>query len=483
MKKTYRLLLIFFYVCLVVGTFFIRPVNDDWTSAAYPRFNFSIADLLPSGAFWRPIENTLGGILAYMPILFPYVNHFLVITLFTLSACISCKIMQICRIKETIREIAFFVILLSPAGMATLFSIDAINQAGATLFGLLSIYAYLKNNGWKRYVYWILCTTVAVFFKESGIAYFIATPLFALALSKPDWKYLLSIKKYGAPFIIGILSACVYLFFRIILNNGEISSVDDDSNYAMHFSIVNIIKNAGLLVGSVFSTIDPLALFCPPRNPLIAAITLLAGLPILILTISALIKELRHNENILKYVLLILAIVCVMSPHLLMGHCGEMHAYSILPLCIISVALIFDSVLATGKIYFISLALYFIAAMGIDTHKFTTMYRCSLLGEIYTTQIDKQSTRIPHNVLIIESQNNNIIVYSVFYSSSPKMSFQQGEYYRWRHHYHYPQKIYYEPLNEAPTDIEIEEYIKSYRQNSIDCVWVINDTIVNVIEL
>lgn len=483
MKKTYRLLLIFFYLFLVIGTFFIRPVDDDWHSAACPRFNFSITDLLPSGAFWRPIENALGGILAYMPMLFPYVNHFLVIILFTLSAWVSCRIMRICCIKETVREFAFFVILLSPAGMATLFSIDAINQAGATLFGLLSIYAYLKNNGWKRYVYWILCATIAVFFKESGIAYFIATPLFALALNKPDWKYLLSIKKWVAPFIIGISSACVYLLLRVILNNGEISSVDDESNYAMHFSIVNIVKNAGLLLGSVLTTIDPLTLFCPPRNLIIAAITFFCGLPILALTFNSLIKEFQHNENILKYAILIIVIVCVMSPHLLMGHCGEMHAYSILPLCIISVALIFDSVVDTGKIYlFISLALYFITAIGIDTHKFTTMYRCSLLGETYATQIDKQSTRIPKNVLIIETKNNNIVVYSVFYSSSPTKSFSRGEYYRWKHHYLYPQKIYYESLSETPTDMEIEEYIKSYHKK-IDCVWLINDDIVNVIEL
>lgn len=486
MKKYQRWLLYACYFVLAIGVFFIRPVYDDWFSAAYPRFDFQLSDLLPSGAFWRPIENGLGGLLASVPTWFPVFNHLLVVVLFSLTAWIARRILRICSVNAVIREVAFFVILLSPAGMATLFSIDAINQAGAAFFGMLSIYAYLRYVGSRRYLYWLLSAVVAVFFKESGIAYFVVAPLVAFAMSKPDWKSLVngkSVKMWVLPVLSGILLAGIYFGVRLALSDGRMPFNENaSSNYAMHLCVVNILKNLGLLLGSVSTTIDTIALFCTPRNPAIVILSFLCGIPLLLLILRSLVKVFCQNEFLLKYLVLAVAIFCVAAPHLLMHHCGEMHAYSILPLFVIVAASLFGDCGVGGKYIGLSLSLYFLAAVGVDFHKYACMYRCGMLGEIIVEQIDEKSENTPANVLILEVEDIDSKGYSVFCSSAAD-SFFRGQYYRWKHRFASPEEIYYESLPSVPSQQEIMQFVDAYRVHSIDCVWVIDGTNVAVIEL
>lgn len=424
--------------------------------------------------------------LASVPTWFPVFNHLLVVVLFSLTAWIARRILRICSVSAVIREVAFFVILLSPAGMATLFSIDAINQAGAAFFGLLSIYAYLRYAVGRWYLYWLLSAVVAVFFKESGIAYFVVAPLFAFAMSKPGWKSLVgweSVKRWGIPVLYGMLLAGIYFGVRLALSDGRMPfNENGSSSYAMHLSVVNILKNMGLLLGSVSTTLDTIALFCTPRNPAIVILSFLCGIPLLLLILRYLVWALRRNDFILKYLVLAVAIFCVAAPHLLIHHCGEMHAYSILPLCAIVAALLFADFGVGGKYIGLSLSLYFLAAVGVDFHKYACMYRSSMLGEIIAEQIDRKSENTPANVLLLEVEDIDSKGYSVFCSSAAD-SFFRGQYYRWKHRFASPEEIYYEILPSVPSQQEIMQFADAYRVHSIDCVWVIEGTNVTVIEL
>lgn len=318
MKKYYPWILGIAFLFLAVGAFFIRPVDDDWFNGACPRFDFQWTDLLPLGSFWRPVEKGLGGFLGSYPLLFPALNHLLVVLFFVLTAWMATLILRRCAVGRGVRQAAFFILLLSPAGMATLFSVDAVNQAGAAFFGLLSVYAYLRHSGSRRYVYWLFCAVVAVFFKESGIAYFLVAPLFAYAVSDPRWRALgnaAETKKWLFPLLAGGAMAVAYLVARMLLSNGEAPfSGNPSSNYAMHLSVVNMLKNLGLLLGSALTTIDSIALFCPPRNWPVVLLSFLCGLPLLVLVLRYLWRGVVRREHSPKYVFLIAIVFCVAHP-------------------------------------------------------------------------------------------------------------------------------------------------------------------------
>lgn len=117
-----------------------------------------------------------------------------------------------------------------------------------------------------------------------------------------------------------------------------------------------------------------------------------------------------------------------------------------------------------------------------DFHKYASMYRCGMLGEIIAEQIDRKSENTPANVLILEVEDIDSKGYSVFCSSAAD-SFFRGQYYRWKHRFASPEEIYCESLPSVPSQQEIMQFADAYRVHSIDCVWVIEGTNVTVIEL
>jgi hypothetical protein len=134
--------IVFLYIVLASIAFIVLPANDDWSSAAYPNFDFTVLNLLPQKAFWRPIENLIGGIIGHWPILFPYLNHFIIVLLFTVNSILVFKLLSKMGVAYSFSIIGAFAALLLPGGMSALFSVDSINQVGSVTFGLLSLYAF-----------------------------------------------------------------------------------------------------------------------------------------------------------------------------------------------------------------------------------------------------------------------------------------------------------------------------------------------------
>lgn len=83
---------------LALGTFFILPNNDDFYCLLAPHKYEDINVFLPNGAFWRPFDALWGIMMGKCVGAFPYLNHLLVLLLYTFCIYGLTKILDDCNI-------------------------------------------------------------------------------------------------------------------------------------------------------------------------------------------------------------------------------------------------------------------------------------------------------------------------------------------------------------------------------------------------
>lgn len=312
-----------FYVCMFV----VYPAHDDWWYAApKPGMNL-IAGLMPEVDFWRPFDRIIEYVLGYAPYLFPYANHFLVLT-GHLALCATLYILLLHLTKNhTCSFIGAVFSCLSPGIVLTLTNPDFINQVWTMVFGVTAAFFFCKG----RRIMWFVFAFLSVLTKENGIVWFIAPVMLNIVYMFVNGEKLLSaIKRNFVYILIGAAGMILYFCVRFYLMGGIVlgGETADKGRYTINLSLLHIIRNYTLIIGGAVTPLDSLALFLKPRNFPMLILTGTASIVFIVFILAGIAGVFRSNRRIFWG--LVLFFVCagyISSPYAVVGHNSEATAY------------------------------------------------------------------------------------------------------------------------------------------------------------
>lgn len=233
-------------------------------------------------------------------------------------------------------------------------------------FGIASVLLYPK---FKAFAF--IMMLLALFSKESGIAWFVVTPFLCLIIDNirkgVKSENLRTYKQLIKPYMISLIIIGGYFFLRIVLrvpNTDEVSG-----NYAAGFGL-NSLVGLGLLFGVSLSSIDTVALFLEHNWFVVITSTVIS-----VFFLSVLIKKLfcLQKYSIVKLIKCLLVTLALTAPHLVMGHPGEMHAFPTLWGIAFSIGIVFRTTKWKKRDKNI-VVLFFICCIFVYFHKGYYMY-------------------------------------------------------------------------------------------------------------
>ena len=457
---------------LCIGAFFILPVYDDFYYLSSPHKSLDMESLLPNGSFWRPIDALWGGIIAGKLVsLFPFLNHLLVILCFAYASYGLIKVLKYCNVGGFSLSLAMSMFMLSPALVATTYSIDATNQALSLAFGIGSLSMYRKH---KPASY--LLMALSLFSKESGIAWFVVTPLLSMVIEHGlhDGKkidkseYMLLIK----PYCISIIAIMAYAALRYSLNIPVETAAGYTDRYTPHIGLNNITSLC-IITGLALTVVDTIALFIE-HNFAVVGITALVS----VITILIIARKSYSKANLSSGLPLIVCILAISSPHMIMSHPSEMHIYPSLWMIALTVGVLTKD--ARWKRGEVAVASLFIACgVLVFMHKGYYMYVNGKIADKRVTSAVSHSKGIPEKVCVLDC-DRQLPAYSVFQIDG-KRCWDSGKGTRLRFDLENPKTVTYHVIDAKA----LRKYIDTYtnKDSTYNALWIVKDNNVEVIDI
>lgn len=457
---------------LCIGAFFILPVYDDFYYLSSPHKSLDMESLLPNGSFWRPIDALWGGIIAGKLVsLFPFPNHLLVILCFAYASYGLIKTLKYCNVGGFSLSLAMSMFMLSPALVATTYSIDATNQTLSLAFGIGSLSLYRKH---KLVSY--LLMTLSLFSKESGIAWFVVTPLLSMVIEHGlhDGKkigkseYMSLIK----PYCISMAAIMAYAALRYSLNIPVETAAGYTDRYTPHIGLNNITSLC-IITGLAVTVVDTIALFIEHNFAVIGITTLVS-----IITILIIAKKSYSKANLSSGLPLIVCILAISSPHIIMSHPSEMHIYPSLWMIALTVGVLTKD--AHWKKGEAAVASLFIACgVLVFMHKGYYMYVNGKIADKRVTSAVAHSKSIPEKVCVLDC-DRQLPAYSVFQIDG-KRCWDSGKGTRLRFDLENPKTVTYHVID---TKV-LRQYIDTYtnKDSTYNALWIVKDNNVEVIDI
>jgi len=435
----------------------ILPTFDDYTSLQSPWW-VQIAD---PGYFFpdsvrRPFDALLGAIVGWKPVLFPTLNHVLIILGHTASAGLVYALCQRLKLGTLAANVATLFFFFSPATLGATLACDGFNQTYAQLWGLLALWCYLKTSG--RGLLWLLCVIMAVLSKENGLAWAVVPPVIGYAFHLSSRREALHHIGYGL-----IVAAAYFIIYGVIYFSG-ILGIEYDEQYT-DTTIISHLKDFLQLIAYTWIPVDYASIVYPPaRNWTIVAMTALASLPFLILLAAR--WRLLKTRSVL---LLVICFLILTAPHLLTV-VSIMHNYAALSIAALIVAALIEE---TKKRQFLipAFGLFLAAALFTDVHHYQAARQSGLLGRQLAMQAITQAQTPLERVFCININNEQEPCYSNFYVR-PVDAFAWGLSVR-----HYTGYTWKTAISETTlpryNQGQIETLADSALQAGNDAVWVV----------
>ena len=455
--KPYTSLLII-AVCLpfiLWGVCDIGPTFDDYTSLQSTWF-IQISDpgyMFPD-AYRRPFDFLLGCIVGWFTMLFPVLNHVLIILGHTLSAFLVFSICKRLKFTSVATHIATLFFFFSPATLGATLACDGFNQTYAQMWGLMALLLYLKGSRpWK----WIICIVMAALSKENGLAWAVIPPIVAYAFQLNTRRQALRHISYGL-----LVALTYFLVFGIVYITG-IAGIEYDTEYT-DTTLFGHAKDFIQLMAYTWVPADYMSIVYPPTRHLpIAIATVLLSLPFLLLMAS--------KWCLLKTRQLLLLIVCffvLVSPHLVTV-VSIMHNYAALSMAALIIAFI-TSHIGNKKLLIATFTSFLATALFADIHHYKAAHESGLLSKRMALLAISQANHPLQHVLCININNTAEPSYSNF-CVRPVDAFAWGL--SVRHYSHYTWKT-------SVSEITLPEYNEqqvaaiadSALQAGNDAVWV-----------
>lgn len=406
----YYALFALFLICI---TSFLLPAGDDWAYSS-PIFKFEWDLLMPEKTFWRPIDRCWALFLGRVPTLFPLLNHVEIVFMHIISLFVLERIAVKLRLEKKIIWIVCVYAAISPSAMATLFSVDSLNQSTSLAFGLMGLLGYISSTKKRKYMVWIICSIISVLSKESGIVYFVLVPLFNEIIYREQWKsknkehinhFLLSV-------VVGIIFVLVYFAIRFALL-GSLTLGEDEGRYQVSIFSMAPISNAILLFSICFSVVDTLSLFIKQSYSVWLLITILSSVYIFCFLVHRFCKKIKDKECYWEVMILIICILIITSPQIVIGRSGEMHAYPTLFMVSLFIGFLCNGI-KWNKWSIFPCILFVVVSFSVDVHKYISIYQYGKLGETTSMDFYKATDETPQRVLFISVDEDDAKGYSVF---------------------------------------------------------------------
>lgn len=468
MEKIIKFIFLLGFI-LALGAFFILPNNDDFYCLLAPHKFEGIDVFLPNGAFWRPFDASWGLLMGKCVAAFPFFNHLFVLLMFAFCAYGLNKILDDCLVIGFTKQLSIGLFMLSPALVATVYSIDSINQVLCMSFGIASVLLYSK---FKLFAF--IMMLLALFSKESGIAWFVVTPFLCLIIDNirkgVKSEKLRSYKQLIRPYVISLIIIGVYFILRIVL---RVPGAEVSGNYAAGLGL-NSLAGLGLLLGISLTAIDSVALFLE-HNWVVVITTIVISIVFLWVLVKKTLCLQKYN--VVRLLQCILVTLALTAPHLVMGHPGEMHAFPTLWGIALSVGLVFRTA-EWNKWEKKIVLVFFICCISVFIHKGYYMYKAGLFAKQRVESVVNNTKVIPHVVCILDC-DLPIPGYSVFQATG-EFCWYKG----------LASRVYFDLVNPEKTDYfviqpnELEKYLlRAKTSQKFDAIWVVKDNNVSVYSL
>ena len=439
------------------GVCAIFPTFDDFTTLQSPQFTAPWSkELLPNDSFWRPWDYLFGCLLGWNTVLFPTLNHIIIILGHTANALLVffiCKKLKFNHIATNIATLFFF---FSPASLGATLACDGLNQTYAHFWGLAALWFFLDKKGKTRILLWPICTMIAALSKENGLAWAVVPPLIAYAFEMIDRKKLW---QYEA---LGLCTAIFYAALRLSLNvSGMVNDEYTDATLLAH------VKDLVQLLAYNWLPIDYMSIvYAPERNWLLAGITLAASLPfLLLLTVK------NKSSLITKKILILTGCFFILaSPHLL-TLVSIMHNYAPLSITAFIVACLVDN-LKTNKWLLPCFSLFLLAAIMTDVHHTLGAIKSGELGKKLALEAITKTAKPVEHAYCISIDQEDTPKYSSF-AVRPTDAFAWGLSVRHYTNYVWPEDIR-DTLLTKEENINLDHLVDSLLHTKVQCVWIID---------
>jgi hypothetical protein len=306
---------------------------------------------------------------------------------------------------------------LFPAQAAAVWSVDSGIQTWSTCFGLLAVWSLQRFPTLIGGSLFCLFTCIAVLWKESGIAWFMAAPLFAAILPKSAASIgSLTTRRNLLLLLTGMIGASLYFFVRKRLGPDILG--DEMGRYAIHWVWHLWLKNAAMLFGVSVSTVETVSLF-GIKNGAAALLSVVDGTPLLLWVCNRVVRERIYTQLWVGAV----AVLLLIAPHVVLGRVSEMYADSVIAGMVIWIVggLKIKASSDGWGLFRVVFSLALVTCAVVSAHKWVQMYRT---GERAAKVADAivsfygVPTAIPRQVCSLTTTPG----YSVFYSNAPTAS-------------------------------------------------------------
>ncbi|MGP1416670.1 hypothetical protein [Prevotella fusca] len=427
----------------------LQPTFDDWTYYTVPQTEpLTLQNLLPDGNYWRPFDVLFGHFLGLDYRFFPSLNHLFILLGHILNTLLVYKILQWFRVSTLSRNLSVVFFYLSSGTLGTVLNIDSLNQVYSLLWGLLALYSYISLSGYRKLILWLLCSLLSVFAKESGYIWFVCPPFIVWSMGKERFNRALKHLLCGCSLFV------LYLVCRFLLTD----SFHFENNVYMDFTIIQLLRNLGLLLGMTFYPIDYASLIHPQHRHLtVVVVTGFLPLPFIWL----LLRSCRLQKPLVILLLSIFAGAFVN----LMTVFTLMHCYAVLPFVAVMIALLCERI-KNKRALILSALLYLLTAAFTLFHHGYASWLSGKMGERMAKSIVSQCNRPVNKVMLIHLDKGET-KYSSFWVI-PFEAFGWGYSVRQQTGYQWPKTI----LNEEITDkCQLKSLLPKAEKAGCDGVW------------
>lgn len=431
----------------------LQPTFDDWTYYTIPQTEpLTLQSLLPDGNYWRPFDVLFGHLLGLNYRLFPFLNHLFILLGHVLNTLLVYKILKWFEVSKLSRNLSVVFFYLSSGTLGTVLNIDSLNQVYSLLWGLLALYSYNSLSGYRKLILWLLCSLLSVFVKESGYVWFVCPPFIVWSMGKERFNHVLRHLLYSSLLFI------LYLVCRFLLTE----RFDLENNTYLNFTVIQILRNLGVLLGMTLYPTDYASLIHPQHRHLtVIVITGLLPLPFLWLLLRS--YKLQKPLVILLISFFIAAFVNLMTIF------SMMHCYAVLPFVTLMIALLCEQI-KNKRTLLLSGLLYLLTATFTLLHHGYASFLSGKVGEQMAKSIVSQCVRPVNKVMVIHLDKGET-KYSSFWVI-PFEAFGWGYSVRQQTGYQWPKTI----LNEEITDkLQLKSLLSKAEKADCDGVWYAED--------
>jgi hypothetical protein len=391
--------------------FAVPPALDDW-STVHPYLDGLPQNALQPTKFFRPLEQCLRWVTGRLPEAHIPLMHAATVVGHLVSAWMLHELLR--PRGHRIACVAAMLFATSPALGASVWSVDSAIQTWSTAFGLLAVWLYrVHPAGWNAGL-WVLASTIAVLWKESGLSWWLLPPwLFAfetlVATGHINWAKLRRATLTGLGLVVG------YLILRQVFAEGEGIPIGE-GRYSVQLSPVTWLFNALQLAGVSATAADTVALLGEPGRRGWGAFSLLVSSALVAVSGFDVWRTYRVKVASLGLGLVGLA----MGPHLLMGHVSEMYAHPIAAAWCLVLSLPGSMVLLRAKRW--AVAAFVAMAVPVSALKLTEMIQTGRTAERVGAELVRQwpAEPLPRTLCLVPNAALAERGYSVFQAPPAK---------------------------------------------------------------